>query len=163
MLFCEMVGLRLCRGPSTAGCCRGSRHCEKEGVIRKVLEIFTQNAPRPAGHYSQAIVHKNMVYVSGQLPIDPQTGEKHIGSIEEQTEQALKNLSEILKAAGTDLSKVIKTTVYVSDIGLWDRVNAVYSRFFGEHRPARAVVPTRDLHFGFQIEIEAIAVVDKNL
>ena len=124
-----------------------------------MLGISTPNAPRPAGHYSQAIVHDNIVYVSGQLPIDPQTGEKCIGSIEEQTEQALKNLSEILKAAGSDINQVIKTTIYVSDIELWDRVNVVYSRFFGEHRPARAVVPTRDLHFGFQIEIEAIAVI----
>jgi len=125
-------------------------------------EILTENAPKPAGHYSQAIVHNNLVYVSGQLPIDPKTGEKRIGSIEEQTEQALKNLSEILKAAGANLNQVIKTTVYISDIELWDRVNAVYSRFFGEHRPARAVVPTRNLHFGFQIEIEAIAALDKS-
>ena len=124
-----------------------------------MIEISTQNAPKPSGHYSQAIVHNNIVYVSGQLPIDPKTGEKRIGSIEEQTEQALKNLSEILKAAGCNINQVIKTTVYISDIGLWDRVNAVYSRFFGEHRPARTVVPTRNLHFGFQIEIEAIAVV----
>ena len=124
-----------------------------------MIEISTQNAPKPSGHYSQAIVHNNIVYVSGQLPIDPKTGEKRIGSIEEQTEQALKNLSEILKAAGCNINQVIKTTVYISDIGLWDRVNAVYSRFFGERRPARAVVPTRDLHYGFQIEIEAIAVV----
>ena len=124
-----------------------------------MIEISTQNAPKPSGHYSQAIVHNNIVYVSGQLPIDPKTGEKRIGPIEEQTEQALKNLSEILKAAGCNINQVIKTTVYISDIGLWDRVNAVYSRFFGEHRPARAVVPTRNLHFGFQIEIEAIAVV----
>jgi len=124
-------------------------------------EISTQNAPKPAGHYSQAIVHNNIVYVSGQLPIDPKTGEKRLGSIEEQTEQALKNLSEILKAAGSSINQVIKTTVYVSDIELWGRVNAVYARFFGEHRPARAVVPTRNLHFGFQIEIEAIAEVSK--
>jgi len=126
-----------------------------------MIEISTQNAPKPSGHYSQAIVHNNIVYVSGQLPIDPKTGEKRIGSIEEQTEQTLKNLSEILKAAGCNINQVIKTTVYISDIELWDRVNAVYSRFFGEHRPARAVVPTRNLHFGFQIEIEAIAVVSK--
>jgi len=130
-------------------------------VIRKMIEISTQNAPKPAGHYSQAIVHNNIVYVSGQLPIDPKTGEKRIGSIEEQTEQALNNLSEILKAAGSSINQVIKTTVYVSDIELWGRVNAVYARFFGEHRPARAVVPTRNLHFGFQIEIEAIAAVSK--
>jgi 2-iminobutanoate/2-iminopropanoate deaminase len=125
-----------------------------------MIEISTQNAPRPSGHYSQAIVHGDLVYVSGQLPIDPRTGERRIGSIEEQTEQALENLSAILEAAGSGRNQVIKTTVYVSDIELWNRVNAVYSTFFGEHRPARAVVPTRNLHFGFQVEIEAIAVVD---
>jgi 2-iminobutanoate/2-iminopropanoate deaminase len=125
-----------------------------------MIEISTQNAPRPSGHYSQAIVHGDLVYVSGQLPIDPRTGERRIGSIEEQTEQALENLAAILEAAGSGRNQVIKTTVYVSDIELWNRVNAVYSTFFGEHRPARAVVPTRNLHFGFQVEIEAIAVVD---
>ena len=124
-------------------------------------EISTPNAPKPSGHYSQAIVHNNIVYVSGQLPIDPKTGEKRTGSIEEQTEQVLKNLSEILQAAGCNLNQVLKTTVYISDIQLWDRVNTVYSKFFGEHRPARAVVPTRNLHFGFQIEIEAIAALNK--
>jgi len=122
-----------------------------------MIEILTQTAPKPSGHYSQAIVHNGIVYVSGQLPIDPQTGDRHAGSIEEQTEQTLKNLSEILGAAGSDMHHVIKTCVYVSDIELWARVNTVYSRFFGEHRPARVVVPTKDLHLGFQIEIEAIA------
>jgi 2-iminobutanoate/2-iminopropanoate deaminase len=120
-------------------------------------KIFTPKAPKPAGHYSQAIVHDNVVYVSGQLPIDPVTGEKRPGSIEEQTEQVLENLAEIIKAAGSDIGKVLKTTVYISDIQLWDRVNNVYSTFFGEHRPARAVVPTKELHHGFDIEIEAIA------
>ena len=121
--------------------------------------IFTSRVPTPAGHYSQAIVHNGVVYVSGQLPIDPLTGEKRVGPIEEQTELALKNVAEVLIAAGSDINSVIKTTVYVADIELWDRVNTVYARFFGEHRPARAVVPTRDLHFGFQVEIEAIAAV----
>ena len=124
-------------------------------------KIFTPNAPKPAGHYSQAIVHDNVVYVSGQLPIDPVTGEMRLSSIEEQTEQALKNVAEILKAGGSDIDSVIKTTVYISDIGLWDRVNNVYSKFFGEHRPARAVVPTRNLHHGSNIEIEAIASLVK--
>jgi len=124
-------------------------------------EIFTPKAPKPAGHYSQAIVHDNVVYVSGQLPIEPITGEKRLGSIEEQTEQVLKNLAEIIKTAGSDINKVIKTTVYISDIQLWDRVNNVYSKFFGQHRPARAVVPTKDLHHAFQIEIEAIASLIK--
>ncbi len=121
--------------------------------------IYVENAPRPAGHYSQAVLHGDVIYISGQLPIDPSTGEKRIGSIEEQTEQAIANVESILIAAGSDLSHVLKTTVYITDIALWDRVNAVYARLFGSHRPARAVVPTRDLHFGFQIEIEAIAVL----
>ena len=120
-------------------------------------ETLTPNAPQPAGHYAQAIVHNGLVFVSGQLPVDPQNGEKKTGSIEEQTEQALKNVRAILQAAGSGLDCVLKTTVYVSDIALWDRVNAVYARFFGDHRPARAVVPTGELHYGFQIEIEAVA------
>jgi len=121
--------------------------------------VSTPNAPAPAGHYSQAIVHGGVVYVAGQLPIDPQTGEKRTGPIEEQAEQALKNVAAILRAAGSGLDRVLKVTVYVSDITLWDRVNAVYARVFGDHRPARAVVPTRELHYGFQVEIEAIAAV----
>jgi len=121
--------------------------------------ISTPNAPQPAGHYSQAIVHGDTVYVSGQLAVDPQTGEKRLGSIEEQTEQALKNVAAILKAANSGVDRVLKTTLYISDIELWGRVNEVYSRFFGEHRPTRAVVPTKELHYGFLIEIEAIAAV----
>ncbi len=119
--------------------------------------IHTPNAPAPAGHYAQAIVHGGLVYVSGQLPIDPARPEHRLGPIEEQTEQALRNVSEILKAAGSGLDQVVQMTVYVSDIGLWGRVNAAYTRVMGDHRPARAVVPTRDLHYGYQIEIQAIA------
>ena len=121
--------------------------------------INTANAPQPAGHYSQGIVHDGTVYVSGQLPINPQTGEKCLGSIEEQARQTLKNVAAVLAAAGADLSNVLKVTVYVSDIEIWGRVNEVYAEFFGEHRPARCVVPTRTLHHGFQVEIEAIAFV----
>ena len=121
--------------------------------------IHTLNAPGPAGHYSQAIVHGGLVYVSGQLPVDPLSGDKRVGTIEEQAEQVLMNLRAILRAAGTDLDRVLKTTVYISDIALWAQVNAVYARHFGDHRPARAVVPVKELHFGFQIEIEAIAAL----
>ena len=122
--------------------------------------VFTPQAPTPAGHYSQAVIHGDLVFVSGQLAIDPQTGEKRIGSIEEQTELVLRNLSAILKAANSGMDQVLKTTVYIADIGLWERVNKVYADFFGEHRPARTVVPTRELHFGFQIEMEASAAID---
>ncbi len=120
--------------------------------------ILTDKAPKPAGHYSQAVIHNELIFVSGQLAVDPATGEKKLGSIEEQAAQALKNVQAILLAAGSDLNHVLKTTVYVSNIQLWDWVNKVYADFFGDHKPARAVVPTRELHFGFQVEIEAVAV-----
>ncbi len=122
-------------------------------------EIRSHAAPQPAGHYSQAIEHNGLVYVSGQLPIDPKNNEKRVGSIEEQTERALLNLEGILQEAGSSKNHVLKVTVYISDIALWDRVNTVYARFFGDHRPARAIVPTRELHFGFQVEIDAVAAV----
>ncbi len=123
----------------------------------EIRTIQTPNAPTPAGHYSQAVVYSNTVYVAGQLAIDPRTGEKKLGSIEEQTEQVLKNVDEILKAAGSDLSRVLKVNVYVSDISLWSAINLVYAKFMGEHRPARAVIPTKELHHGFLVEIDVIA------
>jgi len=123
--------------------------------------IFTEKAPRPAGHYSQAIVHNDTVYACGQLPIEPESGEKITGPIEEQAERVLKNLAEILQAAGSDVNHILKVTVYIADMSLWERFNAVYARFLGEHRPARTVVPAPNLHFGFQVEIDAIAAVIK--
>jgi 2-iminobutanoate/2-iminopropanoate deaminase len=122
-------------------------------------KINTTNAPEPAGHYSQAVVCNNMVYISGQLPIVPATGERLTGPIEEQTLQVLKNIRAITEAAGSDISKIVKVTVYISDIELWGEVNKVYSAFFGMHKPARAIVPVKDLHFGCKIEMEAIASV----
>jgi 2-iminobutanoate/2-iminopropanoate deaminase len=121
--------------------------------------VFTENAPKPAGHYAQAIVHNDTVFVSGQLAIDPKTGEKCLGSVEEETLQVLNNLAAILKAAGSDITKVLKTTLFIADADLWGQVNAVYGDFFGDHRPARAAVPTKNLPFGFRIEIEAIAAL----
>ena len=123
----------------------------------EITPVYTQEAPAPGGHYSQAVVYNGLVFVAGQLAIDPQTGEKRLGSIEEQTEQALKNVAGILRAANSDLGRVLKMTVYISDIGLWGRVNEVYARMLGEHRPARAVIPTKELHHGFLIEIDAVA------
>jgi len=127
----------------------------------KITTVQTEDAPAPGGHYSQAVVYNGLVYVAGQLSIDPRTGEKMLGPIEEQTERALRNVEAILKAAGSDLSRVLKTTVYVTDISLWGKVNEVYARVFGEHRPARAVIPTRDLHYGFLVEIDAVAATNE--
>lgn len=125
----------------------------------ELQSIYTPDAPTPAGHYSQATVYNGIVYVAGQLAVDPHTGEKKLGSIEEQTEQTLSNIGKILKAANSDLSRVLKMTIYISDISLWGSVNAVYAKVMGEHRPARAVVPVKELHYGFLIEIEAVAAV----
>ena len=125
----------------------------------EIKRISTPNAPKPAGHYSQATVYNGLVFVAGQLSILP-NGEHKFGSIEDQTEQALHNVHEILKAAGSDWDRVLKINISVADINLWDGVNKVYSRILGEHRPARAVIPTGKLHYDFLIEIEAIAATD---
>ena len=122
-----------------------------------ISKIQTEHAPVPAGHYSQAVVYGGLVFVAGQLPIVPETGEKLTGPIEEQTRQALKNVSAILKASGSSLDRVLKVTVYIPDMALWGSVNKVYAEVLGDHKPARAVVPTRELSGGFQIEVEAIA------
>lgn len=122
--------------------------------------ISTSDCPPPAGHYSQGVVHNGLLYVSGMLAVDPKTGERKLGTIEEQTQQCLENIDGVLRAAGTSRDKVLKCTCYVSDIELWGQVNAVYADFFGDHKPARAVVPTRELHFGFLVEIECIAAVE---
>jgi 2-iminobutanoate/2-iminopropanoate deaminase len=112
----------------------------------------------PAGHYSPGIVHDGVLYVSGQLPIDPATGRKLAGEpIEAQAEQVLKNLDAVLTAAGTSRDRVLRTTIYLTDIGMWDAVNRVYAAFFGAHRPARTIVPTGPLHYGLLIELDAIA------
>ena len=121
--------------------------------------VFTESAPKPAGHYVQAYIHEPFVFISGQLPINPETGEQCKGAIEEQTKQVLHNMLAVAQSAGSDAAHIIKTTVYIADIALWNRVDQVYADFFGDHRPARAVVPTSHLHYGFQIEVEAVAVL----
>lgn len=122
--------------------------------------ITTPDAPSPAGHYSQAMVHNGCVYVAGQLPIVPGQKAHRVGSIEEQTEQVFANISAILRAAGSDLSHLLQVTVYISDMELWGRFNLAYARLMGAHRPARAVVPVNALHYGYHIEVQAIAAID---
>jgi len=121
--------------------------------------IRTDRAPTPGGHYSQGVVHEGTLYTAGLLPVDAETGEKVLGSVEEQTACVLKNLQAVLEAAGTAREDVIRCTVYVSDIGDWGTINEVYAEFFGSHRPVRTVVPTPGLHYGFALELEAVAAV----
>ena len=115
--------------------------------------------PQPKGHYSPGIEHNGLVYVSGQLPMTLDTREPFSGEIGEQTELALRNVEAVLKAAGSDLQHVVQMTIYVSDIELWGKVNEVYARVMGDHRPARAIVPVKNLHFDTKIEIQAIAAI----
>ena len=122
-------------------------------------KIYLPDAPEPKGHYSPAVVHNGLIFVSGQLPMNPQTGEVETGAIEQQTEIALRNVEAILQTAGSDLNHVLQFTIYVSEMELWDKVNETYARILGGHKPARAIVPVKDLHFGTKIEIQAIAAV----
>ena len=121
--------------------------------------VETPLAPRPGGHYSQAVIHGETVYVAGQLPIDPQDREAPPGDAAAQARRALENVRNILEAAGSGLDHVLQMTIYVSDIVHWDAINRVYAETMGDHRPARAVVPVRDLHFGYLVEIQAIAAL----
>lgn len=122
-------------------------------------KIYLPNIPEPKGHYSPAVEHNGLIFVSGQLPVNHATGEAETGAIELQTELALRNVESVLIAANSDLTCVLQMTIYISDIEDWNKVNEVYKRIFGEHKPARAVVPVKELHFGTKIEIQAIAAV----
>ena len=118
---------------------------------------FLEGLTSKGGHYSPGVIAGGMLYVSGQLPIDPGTGKIAEGGIREQTKQALANVGRVLEAAGCRREDVVMCRVYISDMGNWDAVNEVYAEFFGAHKPARAVVPIRELHHGALVEIEATA------
>ncbi len=121
--------------------------------------IATDRAPRAIGPYSQAVRAGNLVFASGQIPIDPATGEFVTGGIAEQTEQVLRNLTAVLEAAGVGMDQVIKTTVFLADMDDFTAMNEVYGRFFGAEPPARATVQAARLPRDARVEIEAIAVM----
>ncbi|MBN2282527.1 MAG: RidA family protein [Deltaproteobacteria bacterium] len=122
--------------------------------------VMTDKAPEPVGPYSQAIRAGNWLFVSGQLPIDPKTGESASGSFERQVRRALENLKAIIEAGGSDLDRVVKVTVYLTDMERFAELNAVYDEYFGDSRPARVCIEVRDLPRGAPLEIEAIAFCD---
>ena len=124
--------------------------------------VHSERAPAPVGPYSQAIAHAGFVFASGQIPLDPRTGKLVTGEIEVQTEQVIANLSAVLDAAGSSLARVVKTTVYVTDLALFARINAVYARHYtGAVPPARATVQVAALPLGAAIEIDVIATTDR--
>jgi len=123
-----------------------------------LLPVSVPALPPPAGHYAAAIKTGGLVFVSGQLPIQPDGRPLGDAPFEDQARQALANLFAVLAAAGSAPDRVVKTTVFVVGIAHWPRFNALYAEAFGAHRPARSVVPVPELHHGCLVEIEAVAL-----
>lgn len=124
--------------------------------------ITTDRAPRAIGPYSQAVRAGELVFASGQIPIDPATGEFVAGGVAEQTEQVLRNLTAVFAAADVEMSQVVKTTVFLADMDDFVAMNEVYGRFFSEAPPARATVQAARLPRDARVEIEAIAVISRD-
>jgi 2-iminobutanoate/2-iminopropanoate deaminase len=120
--------------------------------------VSTGDAPKAIGPYSQAVVHGNLIFSAGQIALDPATMEIVAEGIAEQTEQVLSNLQAVLKAAGSDLSRVLKTTVFLQSMSDFAAMNEVYARRFGSHRPARSTVAAAGLPRNVLVEIEVVAV-----
>ena len=118
--------------------------------------ITSEKIAVPGGHYSPIVEHGGLLYISGQIPADPVTHEV-AETIREQTMAVLSKIDLLLTEAGSSRNKVVQVRIYLSDIALWDEVNRVYSGFFGDHRPARCIVPVGELHYGCLIEAEAVA------
>jgi reactive intermediate/imine deaminase len=130
-------------------------------VPNRPLEIRTEAAPAPVGPYSQAIRSGGLVFASGQIPLDPKTGTLVAGEIEDETRQVLANLTAVLEAAGSGLDRVVKATVYLTDLSLFPRVNAIYAEAFdADPAPARVTVGVAALPLGAAVEIDAIALAD---
>ena len=126
--------------------------------MKKINTIYSV---RDGGHYSPGIVCGGLLYVSGQLSIDPETGEVPTGGTLAEARQALKNLDTVLQAAGVPRENVLQCRVYVSDVAYWGDLNKAYGEYFGDHKPARVVVPTGPLYGGCRVEIEAVAACEE--
>lgn len=122
--------------------------------------IHTPDAPAAIGPYSQAVRAGNLLFLSGQIPLDPTTGKMIEGGIEAQTRQVMLNLQAVLQAAGVSTDAVVKTTIYLTDMGDFQAVNEIYSQYFNAPFPARATVQVTDLPRGAQVEIDAIAFIE---
>lgn len=119
--------------------------------------ILTENAPAPIGPYSQAVALGDLLFLSGQIPLDPKTGALVDGDIERATRQVFENIRAVLAAEGLDFKNVVKTTVFMQDLGLFPRMNAVYATYFPENPPARSTVQAAALPKGVSVEVEVIA------
>lgn len=125
--------------------------------------VIPKDSRKGGGHYVPGMISNGMLYISGQLPVDPATGLMPEGNdVAAHTKMALRNVERVLSAANLSRKNVVQCRVYIPDVAYWDKVNKVYSDFFGDHKPARVVVPSRDLHGGALVEIEAIAELEDN-
>ena len=127
-------------------------------MVKGIVAINPEAAAKPGGHYSHAVVAGGFVFVSGQLPIAADGSKLNEASFEIQTRQALENVKVVLQAAGSSVERLTQVRIYVADINDWPAFNAIYAEWAGSARPARAVVPAPGLHFGFKIEVEAVAL-----
>ena len=118
-----------------------------------------EGAPQTPAHYSAAVREGNTLYISGQLPLDPVTRKHCEGGIREQTLQALRNLEALVVQEGGSRSDILRTTAYIAHMDDWGAVNEVYREFFGDHKPARTIAAVPEIHFGFLVEIDGIAVI----
>jgi len=125
-----------------------------------VKYIYTEKAPKPVGPYSQAVLVGNILFISGQLPINPSTGELVRSNFKEAAKQALNNVIEIVRASGGDVRNIVKVTVYLKDITRFSELNEVYSELMGDHKPARAVVAVSSIPRDADLMIEAIAYLE---
>lgn len=121
--------------------------------------VSTENAPAAGGHYAQAITHQGLVYVSGQLPVEPDGTHCSQADFIDQARLAIGNMLAVVQAAGSSVDRLLKVTVYIVGIENWPRFNAVYAEMLGDARPARSVVPVPELHYGYLVEIDAIAAL----
>ena len=123
-----------------------------------ITTVHTDQAPRAIGPYSQAVSHGDLIYSAGQIALDPASMQVVAGGVAEQTERVMANLAAVLEAAGSDLSRVLKTTVFLADMADFAAMNEVYARWFGDHRPARSTVAAAGLPRNVRVEIEVVAV-----
>ena len=129
--------------------------------MAQMKAVNTEYSVRDGGHYTPGMIHNGTLYISGQLSIDPRTGKIPEGGFKAEARQALANLKMVLDEAGVDRNAVLQCRVYIPDVAYWPELNVEYAAFFGEHKPARIVVPSNELYNGCLCEIEAVAACDQ--
>lgn len=130
---------------------------------QRIKTIVPNDVSRPGGHYSHAMRFGELVFSSGQLPVRPDGSHAADRPFEDQARQALANMLATLRAAGAEPRNILKVTVYIAGVDLWPRFNAVYAEVMGEARPARTVVPVPELHYGYLVEIDAVAACSESI